>query len=504
MKINNPELELLASISKTLTECVDPLEILNLIARIFTKYGRASGKFSEMDKANIYIFDENSRTLRDFSKSWIVMEETHDNSHNDKLYFALGQFSHFSFFLNDRAFKLEEITNFSILKGFNENNVILFPLKRKNKPFGILELCFPQAISRLMAPEFFMLLSVVTYQISLKIQNTILTEQMRKNINFHESMKNIAKIIETQYEFNYIIPIIGEMIDRFITDHLIYIFLRDEEENEFKLVWPNACRDKNILDLLPKVTAKSRFILTEGEKVALFPLVGEKSLLGCVVAHSNIDKLSKKEIEYLEQLTTQSSITLQRANVYAEVLKHATLDALTGLNNRRQFESRLKQEVATAKRQNKPLCAMMMDVDFFKKFNDTYGHVVGDCVLKAVANTIKNVVRESDIASRYGGEEFTVLLPFTKVEEAAMVADRLRQAVQDTEVEYVNDKGEVEVKVHVTISIGVYQYRDVDSPKELYENADKGLYAAKEAGRNRVVIHREGDEAGDEVYKAEA
>ena len=84
----------------------------------------------------------------------------------------------------------------------------------------------------------------------------------------------------------------------------------------------------------------------------------EKSLLGCVVAHSNVDKLNKKEIDYLEQLTKQSSITIHRANVYAEVLQHATLDALTGLNNRRQFEIRLNQEVATAKRQEKPLCGL--------------------------------------------------------------------------------------------------------------------------------------------------
>ena len=98
-----------------------------------------------------------------------------------------------------------------------------------------------------------------------------------------------------------------------------------------------------------------------------------------------MDKLSQREIDYIDQLTKQSSITIQRANMYAEVLQHATLDALTGMNNRRQFEVRLKQEVAAAKRQQRPLCAIMLDIDFFKKVNDNYGHAVGDEVLKNVA-----------------------------------------------------------------------------------------------------------------------
>lgn len=489
MQNENVELNLLANVSKTLTENSDPVEILTLISRIFNRFGRASNKFVELKTLNIYIYDEDTKTLRDFSKSWVVIDQPHKNTYNDKLYLVITQLSQFSFFVNGVPYKLGELKNFLNIKTNDESNTILFPLKKNERPFGILELTFPGSIINLLEPDFFMMLAIASYQISLKIQNSILAEQMQKNIDFHKSMRNIAKIIETQYELNYIIPIIGEMIDRFVSNHLIYVFLRDGDEGEFKLVWPNACRDKNLASIISKIKAEPKFVLIEDGKVGIFPLVGKGTLLGCIVAHSNTDKLSDREIEYIDQLSKQSSITVQRANAYAEVLQHATLDALTGLNNRRQLEIRLKQEVATAERQGKALCAMMIDIDFFKKINDTYGHNAGDCVLKKTASVIKAGLREYDIASRYGGEEFLILLPFTIIEEASAVAQRLRQIVEDTVVEILNDKGEVTQTVKVTISVGVNQFNEGDSAQDLYQNADKALYEAKSTGRNKVVIY---------------
>lgn len=488
MENKNIELNLLSEISKTLTENSNALDIVSILNKVFNK-------FIKLDDINIYIYDENTKSLRDFAKSWVIIDEFHKNNHTDKLYLALAQFGPYDFFINEKGFKSEAMSSSSSSSSEIEvakktqKNVLLFPLKRKNKPYGIIELIISDDMSKILTEEFFMTLSIASYQISLKIQNTILAEQMQNNIDFHDAMKNIAKIIETQYELNYIIPLIGEMVDRFISDHLIYIFLKNEETGKFDLIWPKACRDKKIISAVSKITAKSKYTLFDNEKTGIFPLIGEKTLLGCIVAHSNMDKLNKKEIEYLEQLTKQSSITIHRANVYAEVLQHATLDALTGLNNRRQFEARIKQEVATAKRQHKPLCAMMIDVDFFKKVNDTYGHVIGDCVLKNVANIIKREIREYDIASRYGGEEFSVLLPFTKIEEAFAVAQRLRHAVEKSSIDVVKENGEA-TSVNVTISVGIYAFRDNDEVQTLYQNADKALYEAKTHGRNKVVIFK--------------
>ena len=137
------------------------------------------------------------------------------------------------------------------------------------------------------------------------------------------------------------------------------------------------------------------------------------------------------------------------------------------------------------KRQNKPLCAMMLDIDFFKKVNDTHGHAAGDEVLRTVAGIIKQALRESDIPSRYGGEEFAVLLPFTHIEEATVVGERLRKEVEAASIT-INAETADEKEINVTISMGIAEYDGKESGEALFERADKALYEAKKNGRNQV------------------
>lgn len=323
--------------------------------------------------------------------------------------------------------------------------------------------------------------------ISLKIQNIILNDKMQKNINFHETMKNIAKIIETQYELNYVIPIIGEMLDKFFADYLIYIFLKDENTQTNYLAWPSACKDTNILDIVARIETP---VFTHDKKTLALPLKSEGREVGVLVAKSTNKEITSKDTDYLIQLSVQIATTIHRANVYAEILKHATLDALTGFYNRRQLEDRLKQEVSNAKRQKSPLCGIMTDIDFFKGVNDTYGHAVGDLVLKTIAKIIRGQLREYDIAGRYGGEEFSILLPFTKIEEAKMVAERLRKLIESNEIDIskVNPDSDTK-KIKVTLSLGIYEMTKNDNGDDLLKKADKALYQAKNTGRNKVVVH---------------
>jgi diguanylate cyclase (GGDEF)-like protein len=331
--------------------------------------------------------------------------------------------------------------------------------------------------------KFLFLMKIFAAQISLKLQNIVLNEQSQVNVDFHDSMKNIAKLIETQYELNYIVPLIGEMLDRFISDHLIYVFLKQNEE--FTLVWPKACNDERVFDALTRLDTDYSYILTNDDKIGAFPLLTEEEITGCIVARSTIEKLSKRDIDYLEQLTRQAAATINRANTYSTILQYATLDALTNLNNRRQFETRLKQEIAIAKRQSNSLCAMMIDIDFFKRVNDTYGHAAGDEVLRQVAGLIKEKLRESDIPSRYGGEEFAVLLPYTHIEEAVVVGERLRAAIESVPVA-INQDSDTAQEINVTISMGIAEYNGEESGEALFERADKALYEAKTSGRNQV------------------
>lgn len=411
-----------------------------------------------LPSVKIFIYDATSETLRNFSKSWISIDEFLEKEKSKKLY---------SIF--------EKLKN---EKYIPEEDNLYYPLFRGQRLIGMLE--FTEKLSQ-NAIEF---LNIASFLISLKIQNVILSDRMQKNIDFHDAMKNIAKIIETQYETSYIIPIIGEMIDKFVSDHLIYIFLRN------KLIWPSACNDEKIFELIKCLNNKSEYILTPDKKIGVFPLISEGKLLGSIVTKSTDNVLSEKEINYLEQLTNQAATTISRANVYAEILKHATLDALTGFNNRRQLEERIKQEVSSAKRQKRNLCAIMTDIDFFKSVNDTYGHATGDLVLKTVSRVIKLQLRDYDIAGRYGGEEFSIILPYTRILEAKMVAERLRKAVENTKIDISKVNNETNDKnISVTISLGIAEYENGDDEHTILQKADKALYKAKEGGRNKAETY---------------
>ena len=429
------------------------------------------GGYVGLRDLGLYVFDSTTNTIRNCADNWSVIEDS------DALYQCYEEVQEHDFVINSKAYKLPPVVGEI---SFNINSLVM-PIVKEGKIFGLIDLKFENNTSVDM--KFLFLMKIFASQVSLKLENIVLSEQSKINVEFHDSMKNIAKIIETQYELNYIVPLIGEMLDRFISDHLIYVFLR--QEGELKLVWPKACKDERIYEALKQLTPETTYVLTNEDKIGAFPLMSEEGeITGCIVARSTLDKLSKRDISYLEQFTRQSAITINRAKVYSKVLQYATLDALTNLNNRRQFEVRLKQEIATTKRQNNPLCAMMIDIDFFKKVNDTYGHASGDAVLRTVALIIKEHLRESDIPSRYGGEEFAVLLPYTHISEAKIVGERLRKAVENTEIPI--DKK----TINVTISMGLAEFDTKETGEELFERADKALYEAKESGRNRVCISK--------------
>lgn len=406
-------LHFLSKISNLLISEIDTKELADGIKQLLQQ-------IVPVKRLQIFVFDNVTNTMRDSSNNWSVIP---DESEIYKIYENLKDED---FVINSKAYKLPALNGGISFKITS----LAVPMHKDGSDFGVMELEFEENTT--INTEFLFLIKILASQVSLKLQNIVLNEQSKINVEFHDSMKNIAKIIETQYELNYIVPLIGEMLDRFISDHLIYVFLK--QDGEFKLVWPKACKDERIYEALKQLTPETGYILTNNDKIGAFPLVSDGELSGCIVARSTLDKLSKRDISYLEQLTRQSAITINRANTYSKVLQYATLDALTNLNNRRQFEIRLKQEIATTKRQKTPLCAMMIDIDFFKKVNDTYGHASGDEVLRTAASVIKAQLRESDIPARYGGEEFAVLLPYTHIEEAVIVGERLRKAVEETPI----------------------------------------------------------------------
>jgi len=174
----------------------------------------------------------------------------------------------------------------------------------------------------------------------------------------------------------------------------------------------------------------------------------------------------------------------RKSRDFEHTYKLATTDGLTELYNHRYFQEQMILHIETSKRYNSNLSLILIDIDFFKKFNDKFGHQSGDAVLKQVAQTLKKNVRSTDIVCRYGGEEMSVILSNTKKEEAILTAQKLCDAVAGRIFDLANNQ-----KEHVTISLGVSTYpQNGSTPQELIEYADKGLYKAKENGRNQVGV----------------
>lgn len=167
--------------------------------------------------------------------------------------------------------------------------------------------------------------------------------------------------------------------------------------------------------------------------------------------------------------------------MYSQTRFLSVTDPLTGLYNRRHFEDNLEREFLRASRYNNHLSFAIIDVDFFKKVNDTYGHSTGDYVLKEVAYLILQCFRKTDMVFRYGGEEFAVIVTETPIERAVVPLERLRKSIEEYPFNYNGQP------IKVTVSIGVSEVNEkVESVHQLFEDADKALYKAKQNGRNQI------------------
>jgi len=167
-----------------------------------------------------------------------------------------------------------------------------------------------------------------------------------------------------------------------------------------------------------------------------------------------------------------------------EAREQAFKDALTGLNNRNAFDTKLKQEYLRWDRYGFPMSLIVLDIDFFKNVNDTYGHLAGDKVLQVIGRLMKTATREVDFAARYGGEEFVVLLPETDTKSAYKVAEKIRKMVEKKPFHSGDSQ------VTVTISAGIASFVKGDKRKDPFARADDALYRAKREGRNRCYMEQ--------------
>lgn len=274
------------------------------------------------------------------------------------------------------------------------------------------------------------------------------------------------------------IDTLGRNLSKSLLSDINYDFFRKMEEqktikdSKFEVVRMLLGKelDYNFSDLTSKI---------------IIPLVFDKKLIGgiCFYTRQDVDYSSFK---YFDIMISELLAIFKMKYQYTEKEFMSVLDGLTGLYNRRQFEIGLEQEHNRTKRHPSDFSLAILDIDFFKKVNDTYGHQYGDYVLKTVANLMKQAFRKTDLLYRYGGEELVMIMPETNIEGAIIPVQRLRRMVEEYDFDYNG------VKAKVTVSMGLtMNYQNFATPADILKSADDALYRAKEEGRNRVILHEQ-------------
>jgi len=328
-------------------------------------------------------------------------------------------------------------------------------------------------------------------------------------VHYHIS-RTIGSIDNLQEMLQQVIDIIKKSL----TCDRVSVYLLDEELGQLELVFYNGPGPARKV-LLPIGTGTPGRIVENGEHVHLHDLSIFYETFNDFLHHPGEDKrsgsyigialkvhngtigvigidnpsqygLTVDDMDFMAILSHQIAAGVEKSLLFEKIQKISQHDGLTGLYNHRMFQEKLVQELNRRIRSRKPLSLMMLDIDHFKRFNDTYGHQAGDSVLRELSRIIISQTRSSslDVCCRYGGEEFVVIMPELDLQQAGKVAERLRRAVEDGQFRFGNKV----VTEKVTISLGVACVegdRDL-SPEELIKETDDALYWSKRNGRNRV------------------
>lgn len=350
----------------------------------------------------------------------------------------------------------------------------------------------------------------------LQLDNERLQNDLSRYIYHHQLMVEVTKVINKTMSVEQVTNLLLQTVIALTNSDKATIYLRNFDD-EYSSVMPIAHSGIKGHEL-DKVTEELNGL--RNQTTALFqktyfydlvpnikltiPIVYDKNIVGFINIHELGPELNTDQNEFLEflsNLSSQAALVIKNAIMYQQIketaqqleLKSIT-DGLTGLYNHISFQQRLDDEIERARRYQQPLSLIMFDIDFFKKFNDTYGHQFGDVVLKNIAGLIRTTVRKTDFVARYGGEEFAIILPSTDAHGAAIAAENLRANVQ--EHVFADDNGQV---AKVTISLGLSEWDGYNTKSEFIEQADNALYQSKEKGRNQLTIYKTNRYQGSQV-----
>ena len=386
------------------------------------------------------------------------------------------------------------------------------PLIIQDRAIGILALNSDK--SNHFLPNQLCLIEPFADQVAIALENARLYTDMARSADRFKTLYHLSQIISTNLKPDDIYPGIHEAVTELMETDYFCISLFDPDSKTISDVYAIDRGEAQVLTKRPiekglfatvLKTRKSLLFNTHEEyaseeigtvmvgeiitadmpqSILIVPLnIGSKTIGILSTQSYQSNMYTKSDREMLELLATNVAIAIENSRLFNEVQHLAIIDPLTGLYNRRKFDELATIEFTRAKRYRRPICAIMIDLDQFKQVNDTYGHIVGDQALSSVASLCKDNLRNIDILGRFGGEEFVILLPETKITEAKATAERLRIDCQENE--FVTTGG----TISLTISLGIVE---IDSScktlEDLIDRADQALYASKRAGRNTVTI----------------
>jgi len=373
------------------------------------------------------------------------------------------------------------------------------PLMVRDEVVGVLD-CQSEKLNHFDA-ETVDLLTLFSTQASMALQNARLHALERRRASQLEAINAIAQQMTAVLDLNELLSKVCVLVQRAFGVSQVSVLLKDEDElvmraNDGMLTpcisegghlpategpWGRALEHARTIVENASPHSSSRLYVESASQMCI-PLVSFGQALGVLVLDSNKKKFfNANDIQPLESVADICATAIQNAYYVDRVKQLAYLDGLTGIFNRRFFEMRIAEEIERARRLQSGLGVLMIDIDHFKRLNDEFGHLLGDEVLRQVSSILHQQVRKIDVVCRYGGEEFAILLSQTTPQHSLAIADKLRRIVETWQFPGVARP--------VTISAGAANYPEHGLTRdELVQAADAGLYAAKQAGRNRVCL----------------
>jgi two-component system cell cycle response regulator len=380
---------------------------------------------------------------------------------------------------------------------------IAVPLRRGDSVVGVLDVG-REGVGAFV-PEDVHLLSLFASQAAIAIENARLFDEQRQRVKELQMLEAIVRQLTPLLDPVEIAALMKEEVRHLIDFHACQLYLLDADGETLIAVGAESDPGASIhsgfagwivrqgrADVIANTLDDPRpqHILgtpQQPESMIGAPLIYEGRVQGAItLSRLGIDRFDDNARRLLEIVAAQVAIACDRARLYGELRTEALTDPLVRLWNRRYLMDRYRAERSRAVRHERPLVALMLDIDTFKRVNDTYGHDAGDVVLQEIAALIRAHTRTEDIVARYGGEEFCVLLPETSLDESIGLAQRLRESIA------AHSMPEAAGVKHVTVSVGAAVWSPLDGGEELFSRADQAMYRVKAGGGNAVCIAESG------------